>query len=58
MALDILADIVQNAQFPPDEIEKRRKETLLAIRKLDESWQFEVMRLFKQNYFQQSSYQE
>jgi zinc protease len=55
-ALDILADIVRNAQFPPNEIEKRRKETLLAIKKLDESWQNEVMRLFKQNYFQQSSY--
>ena len=55
-ALEILADIVQNAQFPPDEIEKRRKETLLAIKKLDENWQSEVMRLFRQNYFQQSSY--
>jgi zinc protease len=55
-ALDILADIVQNAQFPQDEIEKRRQETLLAIKKLDESWQNGVMRLFKQNYFQRSSY--
>ena len=56
VALDVLADILQNAQFPQDEIEKRRTETLLAIKKLDESWQFEVMRLFKQNYFQRSTY--
>jgi zinc protease len=56
-ALTILADLVQNAQFPPEEIEKRRKETLLAIRKLDENWQTEVMRLFKKNYFLQSPYQ-
>ena len=56
VALDILSDILQNAQFPSDEIEKRRQETLLAIRKLDESWQTEVMRLFKQNYFEHSSY--
>jgi zinc protease len=56
LALGILADIVRNAQFPQDEMEKKRKETLLAIKKLDENWQTEVMRLFKQNYFQQSSY--
>jgi len=56
LALTILADLVQNAQFPQDELEKRRKETLLAIKKLDENWQSEVMRLFKQNYFQRSSY--
>ncbi len=55
-ALTILADLVQNANFPQAEIEKRRQETLLAIKKLDENWQSEVMRLFKQDYFQQSSY--
>jgi zinc protease len=55
-ALDILADIVQNAQFPQDEIEKQRQDTLVAIKKLDESWQAEVMRLFKKNYFQKTSY--
>lgn len=56
VALDVLADILRNAQFPPDEIEKRRQETLLALQKLDENWQMELMRLFKQNYFEQSSY--
>lgn len=56
LALDILADVVRNAQFPADEIAKRRQETLLALRKLDENWQMEIMRLFKQNYFERSSY--
>jgi len=56
VALEILADILRNAQFPPDEIERRRQETLLALKKLDENWQTEVIRLFKENYFEQSSY--
>lgn len=56
VALDVLSDLLQNAQFPTDEVEKRRQETLLAIRRLDESWQTEVMQLFKQNYFLHSSY--
>ncbi len=55
-AMDLLADIVQNAAFPQDEIEKHRQDTLIAIRKADESWQAEVMRLFKKNYFKSSSY--
>ncbi len=55
-ALKLLADIAQNAQFPQDEIEKHRQDTLIAVKKLDESWQAEVMRLFKRNYFQKASY--
>ena len=55
-ALDLLADIAQNAQFPQDEIEKQRQDTLTAIKKLDENWQAEVMRLFKKNYFHKTSY--
>jgi zinc protease len=55
-ALDLLADIAQNAQFPQDEIEKQRQDTLIAVKRLDENWQAEVMRLFKRNYFQKTSY--
>ncbi|MGO9416323.1 MAG: M16 family metallopeptidase [Syntrophobacteraceae bacterium] len=55
-ALALLADIAQNAKFPQDEIEKQRQDTLIAIQKLDENWHAEVMRLFKRNYFQKSSY--
>ncbi|MHC1729980.1 MAG: M16 family metallopeptidase [Syntrophobacteraceae bacterium] len=55
-ALDLLADIARNASFPQDEIEKQRQDTLIAIKRADESWQSEVMRLFKKNYFKNSSY--
>jgi zinc protease len=55
-ALDILADVARNAQFPQDEIEKNRQDILIAIKRSDESWQNEVMRLFKKNYFQKTSY--
>lgn len=56
LALDILADIVQNASFPQDEIDKKKKETLLEIQRQDESWQIEIGRLFKANYFHDSPY--
>lgn len=56
LAIDMLSDILQNAEFPAEEIEKTRKETLLAIQKRDESWQAEVSRLFKKAYFNKSSY--
>ncbi len=55
-ALDILSDILQNSQFPQEEMERRRTDTLLAIQRLDENWQSEVVRLFKKDYFQNSSY--
>jgi zinc protease len=55
-ALDLLSDLVQNSQFPLDEVEKQRKDTLLAIRKSDESWRTQLVRLFKQDYFPHSSY--
>jgi zinc protease len=55
-ALDLLADIAQNAQFPNEEIEKQRQDARLAIKRLDENWQNEVMRLFKKNYFHDTSY--
>ncbi len=56
MALDILADLVLHSQFPEREIEKRRRETLLAIQSRDENWQSEVMRLFKHAYFKNHPY--
>lgn len=58
MALNILADIVQNAQFPQQEIDKKRVDTLRAISSLDESWQTEIFRLFKKNYFKDSPYSQ
>jgi zinc protease len=57
MAMDILSDVILNAQFPQEEIEKKRKDILLAFQRLDENWQAEIMRLFKKNYFKSSPYE-
>lgn len=56
LALDLLADVVQNPVFPNEEIEKKRQETLLALQRMDESWQAEIVRMMKQNYFTDSPY--
>ena len=55
--LELLADILQNPSFPEKEIEKERQDTLLAIRRLDESWENEVERVFRKHYYQQHPYQ-
>jgi len=55
-AVDLLADIVRDSQFPTEEIEKQRQDTLISIKRADESWQYEIMRLFRKNYFQKASY--
>ncbi len=56
LALDLLADVIQNPVFPNEEIEKKRQETLLALQRMDENWQAEIMRMMKQNYFTDSPY--
>jgi zinc protease len=54
--LEILSDVVTNPSFPEEEIEKQREDTLLAIQRIDESWEQEVTRLFRQNFFIQHPY--
>jgi len=54
--LEILSDVVINPSFPDEEIEKQRRDTLLAIKRIDESWEREVTRLFRQHYFLQHPY--
>lgn len=56
LALDVLADIVLHSSFPEMEIEKRRRETLLAIERQDEDWQHEVLRMFKAGFYQDHPY--
>ncbi len=51
VGLNLLADVALNPSFPEEEIEKLRRETLLSISKLDESWQSELIRYFNKNYF-------
>ncbi len=55
--LELLADVLQNPSFPEEEIEKQRHDTLLAVRRLDESWQNEVERVFRHHYYKQHPYQ-
>ena len=54
--LEILADVVTHPSFPNEEIEKQRKDTLLALRRADESWQREVERLFLESYYRGHPY--
>ncbi|MCG6918977.1 MAG: insulinase family protein, partial [Deltaproteobacteria bacterium] len=54
--LELLADVLQNPSFPEEEIEKQKTDTLLAIRRLDESWENEVARVFRQHYYRQHPY--
>jgi zinc protease len=56
LALDIIADIVLNAQYPEEEITRKRGEFLLAIQRQDEDWQNEVARLFKEHFFPDHPY--
>ncbi len=56
LALDVLADVVLHPTFPVQEVEKKKQETLLAIKKQDENWQTELVRLFKKHYFQTHPY--
>jgi zinc protease len=49
--LEILADVATHPSFPTEEIEKQRHDTLLAIRRMDESWEREIERLFRQRYY-------
>jgi zinc protease len=56
VGLDLLSDVVLHPTFPQDEIKKQRRETLMAIEKLDENWTTEIMRLFKRHYYHQHPY--
>ncbi len=55
-ALDLLADVVRHPSFSEGEIEKQRRDTLMAIRRLDEQWTTEITRLFKRHYYRKHPY--
>jgi zinc protease len=54
--LEILSDVLMNPSFPEEEMEKQREDTLLAIKRIDESWEREVTRLFRQHFFVEHPY--
>ena len=56
VGLDILSDVVGHSRFPDEEIEKQRRDTLLAIKRLDERWTTELARLFKRHYYREHPY--
>jgi zinc protease len=56
IALDLLADVVLHPSFPRTEIEKQRRDTLMAIKKLDEQWTTEITRLFERHYYRKHPY--
>ncbi len=56
IALDLLADVILNPSFPKAEIEKQRRDTLMAIQRLDEQWMTEITRLFKRHYYRKHPY--
>jgi zinc protease len=56
IALDLLSDVVLHPTFPEAEIKKQRRETLLAIQRLDEHWITEISRLFKRHYYRKHPY--
>ncbi len=56
VALDLLADVVRHPSFSKGEIEKQLRDTLMAIKRLDEQWTTEVTRLFKRHYYRKHPY--
>lgn len=56
IALDVLSDVVLHPEFPKEEIEKQRRETLMAIQRLDENWITEITRLMKRHYYRKHPY--
>lgn len=56
VGLELLSDVVLHPTFPESEIEKQRRETLMAIQRLDENWTTEIARLFKRHYYHKHPY--
>jgi zinc protease len=56
MALDLLSDVALHPTFPKEEIKKQRRETLMAIQRLDENWTMEIARMMKRHYYHKHPY--
>lgn len=55
-ALDLMADMLQNPTFPPQEVEKMRHNLLAAIRSRDDNWMRETDYFFRSHFFKKSPY--
>jgi len=56
IGFDVFSDVARNPAFPENELEKLRKETLINIDKLNESWETELMRFFAVNFYKNHPY--
>jgi zinc protease len=56
IALDLLSDVALHPTFPKEEITKQRRETLMAIQRLDENWTTEIARMMKRHYYHKHPY--
>jgi zinc protease len=54
--MEIFSDVVTRPSFPQEEIEKHRTDTLAAIKRLDEDWTDEVVRLLNRTQFSRHPY--
>jgi zinc protease len=54
--LDILADIIQNAAFDPEEMEKERKLLLAQIERQNDDWRTQSEVFFRKTFYQQHPY--
>ncbi len=50
-AIDVLSDILTNSVFPQEELEKKKEEILLKMKREEESWEQELFNAFHKNYF-------
>ncbi len=56
-ALDVVSDILQNASFPENEFTTVHRNVLSALGRLDDDWQSQISRLFREAYFTDHPYQ-
>jgi len=50
-ALEIFADVIQRPTFPAEELERMRPLLLASIRRIDEDWRAQLMRVFRGAFF-------
>ncbi len=55
-ALRILAEVVSRPTFPPEELEILRPAALASIRRIDEQWQSQLQKFFRQGFFLDSPF--
>ncbi len=55
-AVEVFSDVIIRPTFPEDELARLKPLLLAAIERIDEDWQPQLQRFFRQNFFEQSPY--